>query len=709
MVVFRNEAISQNHSLNIRGGSENTQVYVSGSYMDLKDIALQSYRKRYTLRMNLDQKLGKRISMGGSVFFNYLDYDGGKGIATWESPLGTPYNSPNGDVTQPGDPASGLILHPCGEPLQYNPFYDLTGVTNQNHINNINITYYMTVNLMKGLSYRANLGANLGLTQNNFFKSHYSAATGFGDPQAEKKEQIARGWTFENILSYNTKIDQHSIGVTLVQTNEKSIWEQTQATASKVPIESQLWNSLGSATTQSVNSDYSQWQLQSWLGRLNYSFKDRYLVTASMRYDGSSRLAEGQKWVAFPSVALAWRLSEESFIKNIKAIDNLKLRLGYGVTGNAAVNPYSTIGQITSSRYNWDKTTGAMGYAPSSMSNLDLSWEKTVQYNAGLDYGVLGGRITGTIDFYLQKTSDLLMSRQLPIVSGFSSITSNIGETQNKGVEIGLTTQNIQMKKFNWTTTITFAANKEEITKLASGLTNDYSNKWFVGHPIDTYYDYVAATRVWGYSKEDMAEMAKFNANGSNYKPGDLRLLDLDGNYKITDADRKIIGSRVPDWTASMANTFTYGPFDLYVFMNTAIGQTIWWDPGIGISGRYNQVAADYWTPTHTDTKWLAPHSGVEMPSNITAMQYWKGDYLKINDITLGYTLANNAFIKKAGVSKIRVYVKIQNPFLFTSFPGVDPEGAIAQQRTSWNNSLNAYGDPSYSMKTYLFGLNVTF
>jgi len=709
MAGFRNEAISQNHSLNIRGGSENTQVYVSGSYMDLKDIALQSYRKRYTLRMNLDQKLGKRISMGGSVFFNYLDYDGGKGIATWESPLGTPYNSPNGDVTQPGDPASGLILHPCGEPLQYNPFYDLTGVTNQNHINNINITYYMTVNLMKGLSYRANLGANLGLTQNNFFKSHYSAATGFGDPQAEKKEQIARGWTFENILSYNTKIDQHSIGVTLVQTNEKSIWEQTQATASKVPIESQLWNSLGSATTQSVNSDYSQWQLQSWLGRLNYSFKDRYLVTASMRYDGSSRLAEGQKWVAFPSVALAWRLSEESFIKNIKAIDNLKLRLGYGVTGNAAVNPYSTIGQITSSRYNWDKTTGAMGYAPSSMSNLDLSWEKTVQYNAGLDYGVLGGRITGTIDFYLQKTSDLLMSRQLPIVSGFSSITSNIGETQNKGVEIGLTTQNIQLKKFNWTTTITFAANKEEITKLASGLTNDYSNKWFVGHPIDTYYDYVAAPRVWGYSKEDMAEMAKFNANGSNYKPGDLRLLDLDGNYKITDADRKIIGSRVPDWTASMANTFTYGPFDLYVFMNTAIGQTIWWDPGIGISGRYNQVAADYWTPTHTDTKWLAPHSGVEMPSNITAMQYWKGDYLKINDITLGYTLANNAFIKKAGVSKIRVYVKIQNPFLFTSFPGVDPEGAIAQQRTSWNNSLNAYGDPSYSMKTYLFGLNVTF
>jgi hypothetical protein len=298
----------------------------------------------------------------------------------------------------------------------------------------------------------------------------------------------------------------------------------------------------------------------------------------------------------------------------------------------------------------------------------------------------------------------------LPIVSGFSSITKNIGSTQNKGLEIGITSENIKTKKFGWSTTLNFSANKEEIVSLVSGLTNDYSNKWFVGHPIDTYYDYVAAPRVWGYSKEDMAEMAKFNANGSNYKPGDLRLVDVaDNNYKITDADRQIRGSRMPKWTASMANTFTYGPFDLYVFMNTAVGQTIWWDPGVGISGRYNQVAADYWTPTHTDTKYLAPHSGVEMPANITAMQYWKGDYLKINDITLGYTLSGNSFVKKAGIQKIRVYAKVLNPFLITNFPGNDPEGAIAQQRTSWNNGLNAYGDPGYTMKTYKFGLNVTF
>ncbi len=709
MAGFRDEAISQNHSLSIRGGTENTQVYVSGSFTDLKDISLQSFRKRYTLRMNLDQKLGKLIMMGGNVNFSYLDYDNGKGIAGWASPLATPYNSPDGDVTKVGDPALGLIVHPGGEPLQYNSFYDLTGVKFLNRRNGLDIAYYVTINLMKGLSYRANFGADLSVTQNNYFYSHYSTNTAFGDPTAEKKEQVSRGWLFDNILTYNNKIGNHSFGATLVQSNQKSVWEQSQLTASKLPIESQLWNSLGSATTQATRSDYTQWQLQSWLGRVNYSFMDKYLLTASLRYDGSSRLAEGHKWVSFPSLALAWRIKEEGFMKDVNAIDNMKLRLGYGVTGSAAVGTYSTLGQIASSRYNWGKADGAMGYSPSSLSNNSLSWEKTDQYDIGLDFDLINGRISGSLDYYVQNTSDILMYKTLPIVSGFNGITSNIGETQNKGIELSLNTENIKAGKFKWASTVTFAKNNEEITKLASGLQNDIANKWFVGHPIDTYFDYVAAPYVWGYSKEDMDEMAKFNANGSNYKPGDLRLVDLNGDYKITDADRQIRGARVPEWEASMSNTFTYGPFDLYVFMNGAVGHTIYWDPGVGVSGRYNQVMANYWTPTNTKTMFLAPHSGMEMPSNVTAMRYWKGDYLKVKDITLGYNLLDNSIARKVGVRKIRLYVKIQNPFLFTDFMGNDPEGAIAQQRNTNTKALDAYGDPSFTMKTYMFGLNVTF
>jgi hypothetical protein len=347
-----------------------------------------------------------------------------------------------------------------------------------------------------------------------------------------------------------------------------------------------------------------------------------------------------------------------------------------------------------------------MGFAPNSLNSPLLTWEKTAQSNIGLDFGVLKDRITGTIEVYLQKTSDLLMTRSIPTVTGFTTIPQNIGATQNKGLEISLNTVNISTSKINWTTNFTFSTNKEEITKLATGLPQDLNNYWFVGYPVDTYYDYVAAPKVWGYSKADMDEMAKFNANGTNFKPGDLRLVDQNGDYKITDADRVIRGSKMPKWMVSMANNFKYGPFDLYVFTYGDFGQTIYWDPGIGIGGRSNTYVNDYWTPTHTDTKWLAPHTDIQMPSNISAMYYWKGDFLKISDITLGYTLPKN-LTEKVQISNIRVYAKLQNPFMFTNFAGVDPEGAIAQTRV--NGALTTYGDAPFTMRTYMFGINVTF
>ncbi|MGD0340251.1 MAG: TonB-dependent receptor [Bacteroidales bacterium] len=706
MAGYRDNTTSQNHSISIRGGSENTKVFVSGSYMNLADITLQSNRKRYTLRLNLDQNLGKRITMGGDINFSFLSWINGRTIGTSWSPLGTPYYSPGGDVTKTGDPALGLIPRPAGEPLNYNPFYDITGVVTQNKNNRLFTNLYMTVNLLKGLSYRANFGSNLNITQNQEFDSHFSTVTNLGNPKAYQNLTFDRGWTFENILSYNTTIKDHSIGATFVQANEKSVSEPVTATGNALPMETQLWYSLGSASSQSCTSGFTQWTMMSWLGRVTYSYKSKYLLTASLRYDGSSRLATGHKWVSFPSVALAWRISDEEFMKGISVIDNLKLRVGYGVTGNSAVSPYSTVGQITSSRYNWDKTTGAMGYAPLSLSNSDLSWEKTAQYNVGLDFGILKDRISGAVELYLQNTSDLLMTRSIPTITGFSNIVQNIGETRNKGLEISLNTVNISTGKISWTTSLTFATNKEEITKLATGLPQDLNNQWFVGYPVDTYYNYVAAPKVWGYSAEDEAEMAKFNANGANFKPGDLRLVDFNGDYKITDADRQIRGSKMPKWTPSMANTFKYGPFDLYVFMYGAFGQTIYWDPGVQIGGRYNSYVNDYWTPTHTDTKWLAPHTDIQMPSNISAMYYWKGDFLKISDLTLGYTLPEQ-LTGKAKIQSIRFYAKVQNPFMFTNFEGVDPEGSISQQRV--NGALVTYGDQSFTMRTYMLGVNVTF
>lgn len=707
MAGFRDYSTSQNHNISVRGGTDKTKYYVSGAYLNLKDIQLQSFRKRYNLHLNIDQDLGKLIDMGGNIDFSYLDWNDGKGIPTFWSPLGTPWYSPDDDVTQDGDPAYGLIPHPCGEPLQFNSFYDLDGVIRQKRSNNLVANLYVDVNLFKGLTYRANFGTSLYIKQEQEFFSHFSTVTGLGNPRSKQSIWFDRGWNFENILSYRTEIKAHSINVTLVQTNEKFVTEPTTLEGNNLPFEHQLWNDLGSASTQSITSDYTQWTMMSWLGRINYSLLDRYLLTASLRYDGSSRLAEGHKWVAFPSLALGWRISQEKFLIDSKIVSNLKLRLGYGVTGNSAVDPYSTEGQIQASRYNWDKTVGVLGYEPYTLANKSLSWETTEQYNIGLDFGILQGRISGTIDVYNQRTYDLLMKRSLPAVSGFTSIMQNIGETKNKGLEISLNTTNIHSGKFMWTTDITFATNKEEITMLASGLTEDLANNWFVGHPIDTYYDYVAAPVVWGYSREDMEEMEKFRENRSIFRPGDIRIVDLNGDYRIASDDREIRGSKMPKQTVSMANTFTYGPFDLYIFLYGAFGQIVYWDPGVGLGGRYNTYAVDFWTPAHTDTKWLAPHSDMQMPSNITAMHYWKGDFLKISDITLGYTLPGS-LTTKIRIQRARLYAKVQNPYMFTKFEGNDPEGAIAQQRND-NGDLESYRDAPFTMRIFMFGLNVSF
>lgn len=539
---MRDEAISQNHNISIRGGSKDTKVFISGSFMDNNGITPRSYRKRYTLRMNLDQNLGKYITMGATSNFAYWEYFNGTGVGGNWNPLGTPYYSPGGsgdygvggDVTQDGDPALGLVPHPTGEGMLWNPFYDFSGTEGRTKRNRIDATIYAMIKLDNGLSYRVNFGTDYYSGQEQMFYAKASTSQGFGNAKAEQKATFDRGWTLEHILAYSKTFGQHSLNLTAVQSTQKFTQEPLTASGVGIPLESQLYYNLGSATTQGVTSGFTQWTMMSWMGRAIYGFKDnRYMLTASLRYDGSSRLAEGHKWVAFPSVALAWRISDEAFIKdNLSSISNLKLRFGYGKTGNSAVSPYETIGKITSSRYTWGNT-GVIGYAPSSLSNKALTWETTGQYNIGLDFGLFNGRISGSVEWYKQNTYDLLMPRALPEVSGFGSITENVGETENTGFEFTLETVNFQNKNFNWTTSLQFATNKEKIVKLASGLQEDIANMWFVGHPVDTYYDYVNTKYVWGYSKEDMEEMAKFNANGHSYKPGDLRFVDLDGNYKI--------------------------------------------------------------------------------------------------------------------------------------------------------------------------------
>lgn len=712
---MRDRTISQNHTISVRGGSKDTKVFLSGSFMDNEGITPRSFRKRYTLRLNLDQNIGKYVTMGASTNFAYWEYFNGTGVGGNWNPLGTPYYSPGGygdygvggDVTKDGDPALGLVPHPAGEGMLWNPFYDFTGTEGKTKRNQIDATLYARIQLDNGFSYQANFGTNYYSGQEQMFWASKSTAQGLGDAKAEQKVAFERGWTFENILGYSKTFGQHSLNLTAVQSAQKLTKEPLEANGLGLPMESQLYYNLGVAEARSISSGYEQWTMMSWMGRAIYGFKDnRYMLTASLRYDGSSRLAEGHKWVAFPSFALAWRISDETFIKSIEAISNLKLRVGYGKTGNSSVNPYQTIGKIASSRYTWGNT-GVVGYAPSSLSNKELTWETTDQYNIGLDFGLLKGRISGSIEVYKQKTYDLLMPRVLPEVSGFGSIVENVGETENQGFEFTLETVNFETKDFRWTTSLQFATNKEKIVKLATGLDKDIANMWFVGYPVDTYYDYVNTKHVWGYSKEDMEEMAKFNEKGASYKPGDLRFKDLNGDYKIDEEDREIRGQKMPKWTAGMGNSLQYKDFDLYVFMYGMFGHTIYCDPGVGHDGRMNTRKASYWTPENTQTSFRKPTKGDADQPHREAYWYNKGDFLRISDITLGYTLPQ-LLTRKVFLERVRFYAQVQNPFTITDYPNNDPEGSVKARREGWSNKQNAYEEPT-TMRNYIFGVNLTF
>lgn len=714
---FRDQAISHNHNISIRAGGKDTKVFISGSFMDNEGITPRSYRTRYTLRMNLDQNLGKYITMGATTNFAYWEYFNGTGVGGNWNPLGTPYYSPGGsgeygvggDVTQDGDPALGLVPHPTGEGMLWNPFYDFTGTQGRTKRNQIDATLYAQVKLENGLSYRANFGTNYYSGQEQMFYSAASTSQGFGDARANQNVVFERGWTFENILNYSKTFGEHNLTVTAVQSSQKFMNEPLTASGIGLPIESQWYYNLGAATTaQSVTSDYTQWTMMSWMGRAIYGFKDnRYMLTASLRYDGSSRLADGHKWVAFPSAALAWRVSDEGFMKDYEGtISNLKLRLGYGKTGNSAVNPYQTIGQISSSRYTWGET-GVMGYAPSSLSNNKLTWETTDQYNVGVDFGLLKGRISGSIDLYKQKTYDLLMPRVLPEVSGFGSIIQNVGETENKGLEVSVETVNFERKHFKWSTNLQFATNKEQIVKLASGKEDDIANMWFVGRPVDTYYDYVNTPSAWGYSKEDMAEIAEYQKNGESYRPGDLRFVDLNGDYRINDQDRTYRGQKMPKWTAGMGNSFNYRDFDLYIFMYGMFGHTIYTDPGVGHDGRMNTNYVNYWTPENTQTRYRKPTKGDADQPHREAYWYFKGDFMRISDITLGYTLPSK-LTQRIGLQRARIYAQLQNPFTFTDYPFNDPEGSIKGRSRNYANKQQTFEEGT-TLKYYMFGINLTF
>jgi hypothetical protein len=403
-----------------------------------------------------------------------------------------------------------------------------------------------------------NFGPDFSSFRDGIYVDANSVANGGSTSYASSANNRTFSYTLDHLLYYDKAIGDHTFGLTLLYSQTDYRQEKSFISGNGVPQSSQLWYALSTGTVTgaiSTKGELFEQQLQSYMARINYSYRDKYLLTVSARDDGSSVLAPGHKYTWFPSAALAWRITKEKFM-NVAWVNDLKLRIGAGVTGNSAVPAYATQGAITSLFYPF-YTTSTAGAIPSlEMANLDLGWEKTTQYNVGIDFNLFKSRISGSVDVYKSNTTDLLLKRSIPSVTGYTSTFDNVGETANNGIDITLTTVNVKQKDLTWSTTLNAAWQKDHIVTLANGKQNDIPNNWFIDQPNGVIYGY-KALGLW--QAKDASIYSAFNANGFKFYPGNVRVADLNGDNKIdANNDQQIIGWTRPRWVVGMTNTVNY-------------------------------------------------------------------------------------------------------------------------------------------------------
>lgn len=689
------------HQLSIRGGNERTNFLTSATYNKNDGIFKDQSYERYSIRLNLNHEINKYVKIGAQTQYSHSVQDRGSNLAgAW-----------NLDPLAPLRTDEGKIIEMPGTYNVYNPLMNLEPGAVDIPLKTTRFlgSYSLDIKLpVDGLKFRSNLGIDSRSVQDYEFWSARTSKRACSTSLAKNATEKYTMFTLENMLFYDkTFNEKHTLGVTLLQSVQEDKVEKNSISVENLPADNLKYYDVKSALTiNDIGSSMVKWNMASFMGRINYNYLGRYLLTVSARYDGSSRLANGHKWVLFPSAALAWRVSDEAFMQNVTWMDNLKFRLGFGKTGNSAVDPYQTKGSLAIVKYPFNNgATETIGYRPDIMANNLLTWETTDQWNLGVDFGFLRGRINGTLDLYMQNTHDLLLKRQLPVVSGFPNVLSNVGKTRNKGIELSLTTLNIDTKNFQWTTDLMLSSNKEEVVELYNGKLDDIGSKWFIGQPINVHYDY-EKVGIWQNTPEDMAEMEKFKKNGTDFTPGDIKLKDVNGDYKITDEDKHILGNPRPKMIASMVNTFNYKGFDLSVFLYASFGAMLYNDTyAMEHAARHGSIKVDYWTPNNPTNAYPRPSIDEERPVYIATTYYEKADYLRVKTMTFGYTLPKN-ITKKFLAEKLRVYFTAQNPFIFTSYTGIDPEASKINSEGNPETNGSGYGTPSVS--SWIFGINLT-
>ena len=679
--VTRTGFTTQN-SISASGGTDKMKAYGSFGYTDSKGVVKGQGFKRYNTNVSVDITPVKWFSFGGNLNSSYSIQEYGQstvGNVGVSAQTGL-YQSAYGIFTyaQPYDNNGNRIEYPGGDVAvktiinedQYSQDQRVTFRTFGSLYSQFDFGAMTPV--LKGLKLRTNFGPDIQTWRDGIYEDGKSVIrSGSAFASLEKRQRLS--YTLDNLLYYDNNFGKHGIGMTLLQSQTQFETESSLMSANNVPFSSQKWNALDAVSSlQSWSSGITKQSLLSYMGRLNYSYSNKYLLTVSGRYDGASQLAEGHKWSFFPSAALGWRMDQEGFMANLHWVNQLKLRLGVGVTGNSAIDPYSTKGGLDAMFYPFGATSTAGQLNVTTMANQDLGWEKTSQYNAGLDFSLLKSRISGSLDVYSSHTTNLLLKKSILSITGFLDTYANIGETKSRGADLTINSLNVKTQDFEWSTTLNISYQDNQIVSLANGKQDDLVNNWFIGQSQSVIYGYKAAG-IW--QAEDATEMAKFNANGHTFTVGNVKLADQNGDYKIdANNDRVIIGSTIPKYILGLTNTFDYKGFELSVLLYGRMNY-IYDTGGEGEVGRYQQRAINYWTPNNTNSDYQKPiYSAGYGDQYYTALGYKNGSFIKIRNISLGYNIPEKVS-SKFGVSKLRVYVQASNPgFVFNNVSWLDPD-----------------------------------
>ncbi len=714
-----NNGYQQDYNLGFSGGNEKLTYSASINHYNEQGMIKNDSYKRYSARLNLDARVTDFLNAGINTIVGHVVNPKMRnpfGNVRYMSPLLEPYDTLGQLIPRPKTPENDFENPLIWEDKNYD--------YREERKTSLFTTVFLEASFLKDFKFKTLFNSDIDFSRDGEFNGVYPGLMGISTANSEQEYNVQYVW--QNLLSGNKTYGIHNIQFTLGNEVYETREERFRLAGQDLALNNSQFYALAGATQNlDLESELTVKRRVAFLGRFHYNLMDKYLITATYRYDGASQLAEGNKWAGFPAVSVGWNMHNEDFMNLAAFITRFKIRAGWGVTGNESVKPYSTLGLLTENPLYYEfglAETPALGFRAQNAPNPDLSWEQTKGWNIGFDFGLFANRIQGMVDLYKNKVTDLLQDVALAPSSGVLTQTDNVGSVENKGIEITLKTINVNTTNFKWTTDLTFYANDEKIVELSTGRERDELNGWFVGEPIQVFFDR-KKIGIWQIS--DTIGMNSYDLYGA--EPGMLKVLDANKDTAISDADRVIVGTPRPKWTGGLKTRFAYRNLDLSVFFYARIGQTIgdgvrqW---GIFENAREMPMDVDYWTPdnpTNDMPKLTSIPNRSGNPDAVT-LSYVDGSFVKIRDITLGYNFPPSV-LSKLGLAGLRLYITAQNAFVFSKYFMDGSESKLKGNRwdpeqEGWSDTTNEQRVAAHlnggninipTPKMYGAGINVTF